>query len=42
VILFATPLFGIVLSWLVLGEPVSAYLGAGGLLVALGITLAQR
>jgi drug/metabolite transporter (DMT)-like permease len=42
VILFTTPLFGIVLSRLVLGEPVSPHLGAGGLLVALGIALAQR
>jgi drug/metabolite transporter (DMT)-like permease len=42
VILFTTPLFGIVLSWLVLGEPVSSHVGAGGLLVALGIALAQR
>ena len=42
VILFTTPLFGIVLSRMVLGEPVSPHLGAGGLLVALGIALAQR
>jgi drug/metabolite transporter (DMT)-like permease len=42
VIQFTTPLFGIVLSRLVLGEPVSPHLGAGGLLVALGIALAQR
>lgn len=42
VILFTTPLFGIVLSCLLLGEPVSSHLGAGGLLVALGIALAQR
>ena len=42
VIFFATPLFGILLSSLVLSEPVSPYLGAGGLLVALGIVLAQR
>jgi drug/metabolite transporter (DMT)-like permease len=42
IILFATPLFGILLSRLVLGEPVSPHLGAGGLLVALGIALAQR
>jgi drug/metabolite transporter (DMT)-like permease len=42
VILLTTPLFGIVLSRLVLGEPVSPHLGAGGLLVALGIALAQR
>jgi drug/metabolite transporter (DMT)-like permease len=42
VILFTTPLFGILLSRLVLGEPVSPHLGAGGLLVALGIALAQR
>jgi drug/metabolite transporter (DMT)-like permease len=42
VIRFTTPLFGILLSRLVLGEPVSPHLGAGGLLVALGIALAQR
>jgi drug/metabolite transporter (DMT)-like permease len=42
VIQFTTPLFGIVLSRLVLGEPVSPYLGAGSLLVALGIALAQK
>lgn len=42
VILFTTPLFGILLSRLVLGEPVSPHLAAGGLLVALGIALAQR
>jgi drug/metabolite transporter (DMT)-like permease len=42
VILFTTPLFGILLSRMVLGEPVSPHLGAGGLLVALGIALAQR
>jgi drug/metabolite transporter (DMT)-like permease len=42
VILFTTPLFGILISRLVLGERVSPHLGLGGLLVAVGIALAQR
>jgi drug/metabolite transporter (DMT)-like permease len=42
VIFFSTPLFGIALGALVLAEPISPYLGIGGLLVALGIALAQR
>jgi drug/metabolite transporter (DMT)-like permease len=42
VILFTTPLFGILFSHLVLGERVSPHLGVGGMLVALGIALAQR
>jgi drug/metabolite transporter (DMT)-like permease len=42
VVFFTTPLFGILLGHFVLHEPISAHLGAGGLLVALGIALAQR
>ena len=42
VILFTTPLFGILISRFVLGERVSPHLGLGGLLVAAGIALAQR
>ena len=35
-----TPLFGVVLSWWLLGEPVTGYLVAGAILVAAGIGLA--
>jgi drug/metabolite transporter (DMT)-like permease len=34
---FTTPLFGMVAGWLLLGEPVTIFLLAGGLLIALGI-----
>jgi drug/metabolite transporter (DMT)-like permease len=42
VLFFTTPIFGILLGHYVMGDPVTASLGAGGLLVALGIALAQR
>lgn len=42
VVFFTTPLFGILLGHYMLHEPISTHLGTGGLLVALGIALAQR
>jgi drug/metabolite transporter (DMT)-like permease len=42
IVFFTTPLFGIIAGHYILGEPISAHLGAGGILVALGIALAQR
>ncbi|HLC41672.1 MAG TPA: DMT family transporter [Methylomirabilota bacterium] len=37
----STPLFGVFSSWLILGEPLTAYLLAGATLVAIGIGLAS-
>jgi drug/metabolite transporter (DMT)-like permease len=40
--LFWTPLFGVLAGWLLLGDPMTPYLGAAALLVALGTYLVNR
>jgi drug/metabolite transporter (DMT)-like permease len=40
--IFLTPLFGVFLSWLLLGDPVTVGLVAGLVLVAAGIALVNR
>jgi len=40
--LFWTPLFGVLAGWVLLGDPLSANLGAAAALVALGIYLVNR
>jgi drug/metabolite transporter (DMT)-like permease len=39
---FLTPLFGVLAGWLLLGERLTAYLGAAAALVAIGIMLVNR
>jgi drug/metabolite transporter (DMT)-like permease len=41
-LIFLTPLFGVFLSWLLLGDPVTVGLVAGLVLVAAGIALVNR
>lgn len=40
--LFWTPLFGVLAGWVLLGDPLSANLGAAAVLIALGIYLVNR
>jgi len=40
--LFLVPLFGVFSSWLLLGERIEWYVGAGGLLIGIGIFLVNR
>jgi drug/metabolite transporter (DMT)-like permease len=40
--LFLVPLFGVLTSWLLLGERIEWYVGAGGLLIGIGILLVNR
>jgi drug/metabolite transporter (DMT)-like permease len=40
--IFLTPLFGVFLSWLLLGDPITLPLVAGLVLVASGIALVNR
>jgi len=40
--LFLVPLFGVLSSWLLLGERIEWYVGAGGLLIGVGIFLVNR
>jgi drug/metabolite transporter (DMT)-like permease len=42
VLFFTAPLWGLLASYLLLGEGISAWLAIGGVLVALGIYLVNR